>query len=354
MAATAAISTGCATQRGMEPVFYPPAPDAPRLQFLKSFSNSDDVGEQSSFSRFILGAFAPKPIVKPYGLAVHSNCIYVCDTMLGAISVLDLEHRRMDYFTPPGEGRLVKPINVAIDDDGTRYVADSERGQVLVFDSSGKYLAALGEKAEPRLKPSTVTPPKDPEKNDSATPEKKRLEMRPTDVLLSSNRIFVADIKGHCVRVYDKEHRAPLMTITGGTTNEEARLFSPTNLARDRQGRLYEQGVFIRSFGRYGDRYGELARPKGVAVDREGRVFVVDSLHDAVQIFDAAGQLLLSFGQPGTSPVSLTIPAKVALDYDHVKYFQKYAAPGFQLEYLLLITNQYGGRKVSVYGFGHK
>ena len=33
---------------------------------------------------------------------------------------------------------------------------------------------------------------------------------------------------------------------------------------------------------------------------------------------------------------------------------EQYAAPGFQLEYLVLASNQFGDRKVNVYGFGHK
>src|SRR5690348_1712295 len=53
-------------------------------------------------------------------------------------------------------------------------------------------------------------------------------------------------------------------------------------------------------------------------------------------------------------PGSTSLPAGVWVDYDHVKYFQQYAAPGFKVEYLIFVTNQYGDHKVSVYGFGRK
>ena len=110
----------------------------------------------------------------------------------------------------------------------------------------------------------------------------------------------------------------------------------------------------MRTYGRAGDRPGEFARPKGVAVDREGRVYVVDAAAQVIQIFNAEGRLLLFFGEPRGSAASLDLPAKVVIDYDHVGLFQQYAAPGFQLEYLVLASNQFGDRKVSVYGFGRK
>jgi hypothetical protein len=113
-------------------------------------------------------------------------------------------------------------------------------------------------------------------------------------------------------------------------------------------------GKHLRTYGRSGDRPGEFVRPKGLAVDREGRLYVVDAAAQVVQIFDAEGRLLLFFGEPGGSPAPLDLPAQVIIDYDHLNYFQKYAAPNFKLEYLVMVSNQYGDRKISVFGFGHR
>ena len=365
-ASAVCLLTGCATRRASAPgpVFYPPSPDAPRLQFLKSFSSSDDLGDQGRFSRFIIGKLPPKPIVKPYGVTVHGSCLYVCDTALKAVSILDLKTGRMSLFVPQGEGQLDTPINLAIDEDGTRYVADAGRGQVLIFGPNDQYVGAIGVRAEARR--STEPAPSKAEQKPDVSPAPET-EMKPTDVLVTSNRLVVADVKGHCVRVYDKRTRDQLFTIPRGATGDVVRLFQPTNLAQDRDGTLYvcdtggfrvqlydAEGAFLRSFGRYGDRYGELVRPKGIAVDREGRVYVVDAKFEAAQIFDAEGRLLLVFGEPGRSPAPLSLPAKIAIDYDNVSFFQKYAAPGFHLDYLVIITNQYGDRKVSVYGYGHQ
>ena len=43
---------------------------------------------------------------------------------------------------------------------------------------------------------------------------------------------------------------------------------------------------FISLFGHHGDGSGDFARPKGVGVDGDGNIYVVDALFDVVQIFD--------------------------------------------------------------------
>ena len=63
------------------------------------------------------------------------------------------------------------------------------------------------------------------------------------------------------------------------------------------------------------------------------------------------GQLLLVLGAAGGNPGDMYLPAKVAIDYDNVDLFADLVAPGYEVEYLILVTNQYGPNKVSVYGF---
>jgi hypothetical protein len=58
------------------------------------------------------------------------------------------------------------------------------------------------------------------------------------------------------------------------------------------------------------------------------------------------------FGQPGNTPSDLNLPADVWIDYDNIKYFQSYVHPQFKLEYVILVTSQYGANKINVFGFG--
>ncbi len=348
-AACLAVLSGCATGPGKggaaKAVFYPPPPAAPRLQFLVSYSDEQDLGfEVSAMASFITGATPPsQPILKPYGVVLASNQIVYCDTGTRSLNSLDLVHKTMSRFAPQGLGKMGTPVNLAVDADGTRYVADTGRNLVLIYGPDGAFRGALGEEEA----------------------------LRPTGVALGSERIYVTDLKGHCVRVYEKAGNKFLFTIPRQPEAEEAqepgKLYMPVNLALDRHGHIYvsdmaacrvqiydADGKHLRSLGNRGDLPGQFARPKGLAVDAADRLYVVDAATQVCQIFDAQGRLLLFFGEPEGSAAPLSLPAAVTVDYAHLECFQKYAAPDFVLEHLVIITNQYGPKKISVYGLGHK
>jgi len=339
------LAAGCAThpKTAKKFNFFPPPPDEPRLQFLTAFASEHDLrGNGGSLLSYVTGEKPPEnPFGKPYGAAVSGKKIYVCDTSLGVVLVLDLQARRLRGISPRGEGSFRLPLNMAIDAEGNYYVADSGREQVIILDAGEHFVAALGEKGA----------------------------MQPRDVAVGKDRFYVADIKNHCVHVYDKAQRTVLFDVPNAqdASDLKRKLFQPTNLAVDSEGRIYvsdsgayriqvydPSGKFLRTVGRYGDNVGEFTRVKGVAVDRENRLYAVDAASQVVQIFDDQGKLLMWFGQPESSDVGLDLPSKVLVDYDDVGLFQDLAAPNFQIEHLVLVINQLGPRKVSVFGFGHK
>jgi sugar lactone lactonase YvrE len=341
------LAAGCATapkDTGPKYIFFPPAPDEPRVQYLTSFASERDLRGNSggSFMSFVTGEQLPdNPIFKPYGAAVADHGIYVCDTGIGAILRLDLATKKMSLISPTGPAAFDLPLNMAIGDDGLIYVADSGRDQVIILNTNGEFIATLGEKG----------------KN------------QPRDVALSADRIYVGDSETHCVHVYDRQNRKLLFDIPSAEDAKDfkQRLFQPANIALGQDGRLYvsdigayrvqvydRDGKFIRTVGGYGDNVGEFARPKGVAVDRQNWIYVVDAAEQVVQMFNQDGQLLMWFGEPKGSTVNLILPSKVVIDYDDIGYFQKYASPDFKLDHLIIVMNQLGPRKVSVFGYGHK
>jgi hypothetical protein len=166
------------------------------------------------------------------------------------------------------------------------------------------------------------------------------------------------------VHVFDKQSGDTIKTIGDGGEPSE-RLQLPTNLAFDGDGYLYvsdvgrfqvvkfdRDGHFKMTFGKAGDNLGHFARPKGIAVDREGHLYAVDASFNNVQVFTKEGRLLLFFGEGGDRPGDLLLPAKVTLDYENLEYFQEYVQPGFEVEYLVLVTSQFGERFVNVLAYG--
>jgi hypothetical protein len=111
-------------------------------------------------------------------------------------------------------------------------------------------------------------------------------------------------------------------------------------------------GEYVQSYGFLGDGPGTFARPRGISVDREGHLYTVDAAFENVQIWDTSNaQVLLAFGGSGRRPGSMYLPANVHVDYDLVPYFEDFVDPDFVLEYVILVTNNYGPNLVEVFGF---
>lgn len=333
------LLTGCASGPKVEEgyTFYPPLPNSPRIQYLATFSNENDVGGGvGGLGKFILGGEEnASPIVKPYGAGVYDGKVYVVDARGAGYAVFNLKEEKFDFVLGKGGGTLQKPINMAIDKNGLKYITDTNRQQIVVFDTDDNYVRAYGERGQ----------------------------FKPSDVAVVGERLYIADLLSHNIHVLDKRTGETLFKFSSAGS-EENQLFHPTNLAvkddyiyvADTSNMRIQvfnlEGEHVKSIGKIGTGLGEFARPKGIAIDRENRLYVVDAAFENVQIFDSDGKLLLFFGEPGYERRNINLPTTVTIDYDNVQYFQKYAAPKFQLEYVILVASQYGSSKLNAFGFG--
>lgn len=338
--AVAVLVTGCATpaRKKEAPVFFPPPPELPRLQYLTAFSGLKDVEEQSSFDKFVVGEKQDVKLDKPYGVGIYDGKIYVCDTN-ATVVVFDLKHKTFGILKGAnGQGKLAQPVNISIDRDGSKYVADPGRGQVVVFDRGDEYVRAYGVSGA----------------------------WRPVDAVPYEDRLYVVDGANAQVKVFDKPSGELVKTI-GDRGEPDQRLSRPTNLAFDGEGTLYvsdigrfqvvkydRDGHYKGAIGKPGDNLGHFARPKGVALDRDGHLLAVDATFNNVQIFSPDGRLLMFFGQGGQRPGDLLLPAKVAIDYDNLQYFRPWVDPEFEVKYLVLVTSQFGERLVNVFAYGQE
>jgi len=336
--------SGCAStaapKKDASMVFYPAPPQLPRYQFLHSYTNSNDIEpDQSKFEVFVSQQErATKWLLKPFGIAMHNGKIYVADTN-ATVQVIDLVNKRMDPMEgTKGLGKVVQPINLSIDDDGNKYVADPIRGQVVVYDKNDFYIKAIGIAGV----------------------------WKPVDVTVFEDRIYVVDAKNLEIRVFDKSS-GELVKKIGQKGDKEERLGLPTNIAVDRKGTLFvtdagrfqlvkydRDGHYLGSIGSAGQNPGYFARPRGLDIDRDGRIYVADAAFDNVQVFNQDGQLLVFFGGPGREAGNLYLAADVYIDYDpaNIALFKDYADPNFEIEYLVLVSSQFGKRLVNVYAYG--
>lgn len=327
-----------ATKSAATEVFYPPAPNAPRIQYLASFSSSEDVREEKAgLSGFVLGKEqGAERVEKPYGVALHEGKLYAVDTRGPSYVVMDLVGRRYTTVYGDGGGHMTKPINITIDQSGNKYVADVGRGLILVFDRNDRYVRAYGKEGQ----------------------------FKPADVAIVGEKMYVADVKDHEIEILDKATGKAIGKF-GNVESTAQSVFYPTNMAVSQSGNLYISetgnfrikkydldGGFVENIGTVGTGFGQFARPKGIAVDANENLYVVDAAFENVQIINKDKKLLLFFGGPGGNPENINLPTDVEIDYANAHLFQRYAHPDFKLEYVILVSSQYGNNKVNVFGYG--
>lgn len=325
----ALLAASCATMEEVEEnmvTSWPPPPDPPRFLYEATLRTDLDIAKKTFTSRFEeavrQGERKPRiKLVKPYDVAARKGRIIVSDTVTRVVYLFDIPRREGFYFGAKGDGKLAKPVGVAIDDDVNFYVADVSSQVVMVYDAIGHFKKRIGN-------------PKD--------------LIRPTDVAVTPDgeRIFVVDTGGvgtmeHKVVVYDKEGEKLFTIGKRGVGDGEFNL--PTQAAVAPDGTLYvldsgnfriqafdSDGNFLRSWGKIGQMYGSLARPRGIGVDMDGNVYVTDATFRNFQVFDKEGNLLMFIGGKGMDdkPGVYVLPAGIAVDetnriYIVDQYFKK-------------------------------
>jgi DNA-binding beta-propeller fold protein YncE len=230
---------------------------------------------------------------EPYGIAVDSkNNLYVADQKVGAIFIFNTETRDLDMIKNKSNAHFVRIIGLAMDDGDRLFVSDPGLRHVLVFDATHKPTDVI---TDGLVNPGSL-----------AIDRENRL-------------LYVSDIDLDQVLVYDADSLKLLRKT--GTTGHHHELTSPgdfarpTGLAVDAEGNLYvcdtlnnrieifdADGKFISTFGKAGDGPGYFSRPKGVAIDGDGHIWVADGAQDRVQVFNQEGRLLISLGGHGLLP----------------------------------------------------
>jgi|CZKJ01.1.fsa_nt_gi sugar lactone lactonase YvrE len=265
---------------------------------------------------------------EPYGMAIDSKgSLYVADQKVGAIFIFNTETRDVDLIKNKTHGHFVRIIGLAMDDNDRLFVSDPALNHVLVFNAQHQ--------AEDVITDGLVSP------GGMAIDIENRL-------------LYVADVAQDQVLVYDADSLKLKRRIgTGGQKHaltDPGDFARPAGLAVDRDGNLYVadtlnnrieifdgDGKFIRTFGKAGDGPGYFARPKGVAIDSDGHIWVVDGMQDRVQVFNQESQLLITFGGHGLLPGMFQGITGIAIDKQN-RVFTSEIFPG-RVQQFLYVTD---------------
>jgi DNA-binding beta-propeller fold protein YncE len=302
----AASLSGCAHHQQKYDYVIPPPPEQARYRLEFVYSGSDDYDEGSKVADSLLGkksAGESHRLFKPFGVVSDGKGrVYVSDTAKPPrIEVFDDVKKEVRLFGVEGQGTLALPLGIALDATGDVYVADAKLRTVIRFDAAGAFKGSYG--------------------------SKDTLE-RPTAVAIDDARkvLYVSDTGAHRVQVFGLDEGKLVRTL--GKRGAEPGTFNfPEGLAVGKDGRLYvvdalnfryevfdAEGKFLAAHGRIGQEPGSFARPKAIALDPDGHVYVSDAAFCNVQVFDDDGKLLIWIGGPGDAPGQFQITEGVFVD----------------------------------------
>lgn len=236
-----------------------------------------------------------------------SSNIHVAFDSEGRIYVSDADNRLIQKLSPNGEflmqipgepqaidNKLKKPGDIAIDENGNIYVAETTAHHIAETDNPKIYMfAPCVHKFAPSRK-LIHTYFVDP------------VDVRPKQVLAAS---LIVDEEGKTAFGIKPEghDRALLIAV-----NSQNQLFV-LDAKRGRIHKFNTDGEKLNVFGRYGAGNGEFDRDASdIGIDIYDNVLIADSGNHRVVKFDSEGQFVLNFGVKGRNDGQFTKPIAIA------------------------------------------
>jgi DNA-binding beta-propeller fold protein YncE len=68
------------------------------------------------------------------------------------------------------------------------------------------------------------------------------------------------------------------------------------------------------TYGSYGGRASEFRSPAGIAIDRQGNIYVADAGNNRIVVLSQSGRILFSVGTQGSGPGEFSSPGAIAVD----------------------------------------
>lgn len=289
--------------------FFPPYPVEPKIEYVKSYFSTYDLkpAETSFVTKYILGEERPQSVfVAPVDVASDSRGrVFVADMGLRQVLVLDTQGFELRTLKrSDGSAQFPSPYGLAIDDSGRIYVSDVIARSISVFDSNEKFLFTV-------THPDLVRPT-----GLAADTENDRLYVVDTP----SHKIAIFDLKGNLVKFIGERGDAAgqFNYPTDVDVDSQGNLYVMDSM-NARIEVFDRQGQYLRHFGERGTAEGSFSIAKNLAVFEGGQIYVTDALEHKLIIFSLEGELLLRIGSKapargGIAPGGFYMPRGLDVD----------------------------------------
>lgn len=287
-----------------------------KLSFERVLGSERDIRGKPGFWKKLVDVVAGEPeykrMVRPYGVAVDSHGrVIVTDPGMAGIHIFDTEQHKYKFVERRGKSKdaMLEPQCIAIDGDDNIYVTDSRAGKIFVFEPGGKYKGVLGslKGGEGYFKRPT-----------GIAIDRETKQIYVTDTL--RDKVFILDPNGSVLKGIGQhgekngEFNLPteLLIKNGILAVVDAMNFRVQTFDRN--------GNFQSAIGNLGDSEEALFRPKGIGLDSENHIYLVEGLWGTVQVFDREGQLLYFFGKRGKKLGEFQLPTGLFIDQNDRVY----------------------------------
>lgn len=262
-------------------------------------------GGKPTLSSYIQGDMN-SPLDKPMDVTKIGQFMYVTDTNHKQVQVFDSTGTSVFKFGKQGngEGQFQFPYGIAGDKNENVYVADLYNDRISIFDSKGKFLKYF---TDENKKPDFLK--------------------APGGLRIYGDKLWVTDIKQGKAFEYDLNGKK-LMELSTATAKDDT-LNAPNAIAVDSDNNIYvsdtgnqrlvvydKKGKFLRiingSLNGKGD--SKFVNPRGIGVEPNGTLLMVDNMTHYVYGFDKNGKQVFQFGGIGADKDQFYLPNGLFVD----------------------------------------
>jgi streptogramin lyase len=275
--------------------------DLPGFHYVKKFDSNGTL-----ISAWGTKGTGPGQFLHAHGITVDSGGnVYVSDAEKCNIQKFDSEGNFITMWGTRGTdpGQFLQPESMAVDSKGNVFVVDHVDQRIQKFDSNGKFITMWGTRGKADgqfIKPWGVAV--DSKDNvytsDQANAEVQKFnndgEFLSKWNSYSPGRLFV---HLHDITIDSND----AVYVTDGRNNS-------------RVAKSDSEGNFIAQWGSFGSGNSRFIEDHGIATDKSGNVYVVDTRNVRIQKFNSEGDFVTKWGTLGCRDDQFLIPHDIAID----------------------------------------